>query len=62
MVSGSTFDAGRAREAAEGGYAAATDVADYLVGKGLPFRDAHRVAGRLVALLAATGGRSLPSR
>ncbi len=44
----------RAREAAEGGYAAATDVADYLVGKGLPFREAHRVAGRLVA---HAGGR-----
>ena len=30
-------------------------MADYLVGKGLPFRDAHRVAGRLVALLAGQG-------
>jgi argininosuccinate lyase len=58
MVQGLQFHAARAREAAEGGYAAATDVADYLVGKGLPFRDAHRVAGRLVALLAADG-RSL---
>jgi argininosuccinate lyase len=55
MIAGLTFNADRAREAAEGGYAAATDVADYLVAKGLPFRDAHRVAGRLVALLAADG-------
>jgi argininosuccinate lyase len=55
MIEGLVFDAARAREAAEGGYAAATDVADYLVGKGLPFRDAHRVAGRLVALLAKDG-------
>jgi argininosuccinate lyase len=55
MIDGLTFDAARAREAAEGGYAAATDVADYLVAKGLPFRDAHRVAGRLVALLAKDG-------
>jgi argininosuccinate lyase len=53
MVSGLTFDRDAAREAAEGGYAQATDVADYLVGKGLPFREAHRVAGRLVAHLAA---------
>ncbi len=52
MVGGLSFDMVRGREAAEGGYAAATDVADYLVGKGLPFRDAHRVAGRLVAMLA----------
>ncbi len=36
----------------------ATDVADYLVGKGLPFREAHAVAGRLVAL-AAAGERPL---
>jgi argininosuccinate lyase len=41
------------RRAAEGGYSQATDVADYLVGKGLPFREAHRLTGRLVALLAA---------
>jgi argininosuccinate lyase len=55
MIQGLTIDARRAREAAEGGYAQATDVADYLVGKGMPFRDAHRVAGRLVARLAADG-------
>ena len=55
MVDGLTFDRGRGRAAAEGGYAQATDVADYLVGKGLPFRDAHRVVGRLVALLAPEG-------
>ena len=55
MVAGMTFDRERGRQAAEGGYAQATDVADYLVGKGLPFREAHRVAGRLVAHLAPTG-------
>jgi argininosuccinate lyase len=55
MIEGLVVDASRAREAAEGGYAAATDVADYLVGKGLPFRDAHRVVGKLVARLAADG-------
>jgi argininosuccinate lyase len=32
------------------GFATATDLADYLVKKGLPFRDAHDVVGRLVAL------------
>ncbi|MBC7293876.1 MAG: argininosuccinate lyase, partial [Thermoleophilia bacterium] len=41
--------------AAEGGYSQATDVADYLVSKGLPFREAHRVTGQLVARLAASG-------
>ena len=34
---------------AAGGFANATDCADYLVRKGVPFRDAHRVVGRAVA-------------
>ena len=59
MIEGLTFDAARAREAAEGGYAAATDVADYLVGKGLPFRDAHRVAGPAGGACCAKDGRPL---
>jgi len=37
------------REATRKGFATATDLADYLVKKGLPFRDAHEVVGRLVA-------------
>ena len=36
------------REASHEGYMAATDLADYLVGKGLPFRQAHAVVGRIV--------------
>lgn len=36
-------------KAAAGGFANATDCADYLVKKGVPFRDAHKVVGRLVA-------------
>jgi len=36
-------------KAATGGYSTATDLADYLVRKGLPFRDAHHVVGRTVA-------------
>ncbi|CAK0742092.1 Argininosuccinate lyase [Gammaproteobacteria bacterium] len=36
------------REAARRGYSTATDLADYLVRKGLPFRDAHEVVGRTV--------------
>jgi len=35
-------------KAAEGGFSTATDLAEYLVRKGLPFRDAHRVTGRIV--------------
>jgi argininosuccinate lyase len=37
------------REAAKAGFATATDLADYLVRKGLPFRDAHDVVGKAVA-------------
>jgi len=37
------------REAAGANYATATDLADYLVRKGLPFRDAHGVTGKAVA-------------
>ncbi|MES9870679.1 MAG: argininosuccinate lyase [Sedimenticola sp.] len=38
------------REATMKGFATATDLADYLVRKGIPFRDAHEVVGKAVAL------------
>lgn len=37
------------REAARRGFSTATDLADYLVGRGLPFRDAHEIVGKAVA-------------
>jgi len=40
----------RARAALEGGYLEAIAVADYLTRKGMPFREAHSVAGKLVRL------------
>ena len=45
----------RCREAAGHGYATATELADYLVRKGMPFRDAHEVVGNAVALCAKRG-------
>jgi argininosuccinate lyase len=36
-------------QAAKQGFATATDLADYLVNRGLPFRDAHEVVGQAVA-------------
>jgi argininosuccinate lyase len=45
-------------KAASGGFMAATDLADFMVGKGLPFRDAHEIVGRIV-LHAEKGGRTL---
>ena len=38
------------RKAAAGGFINATDCADYLVSKGLPFRDAYKATGEVVAL------------
>ena len=38
----------RLAQAAAGGFTNATDLADYLVVKGLPFRSAHEVSGKLV--------------
>jgi argininosuccinate lyase len=38
------------RESALKGFATATDLADYLVRKGMPFRDAHEVVGKAVRL------------
>lgn len=42
-------------KAAKQGFSTATDLADYLVVKGLPFRDAHEVVGKAVALGVETG-------
>jgi argininosuccinate lyase len=46
----------RALAALKAGYLNATDLADYLVRKGLPFRQAHEVVGRVVAHLDEAGG------
>ena len=43
------------RRAAEGGYSLATDMADYLVRKGVPFREAHGIVGRLVQYATELG-------
>ncbi|HWV18499.1 MAG TPA: argininosuccinate lyase [Rhodocyclaceae bacterium] len=48
MVPGITVKAGNMRAALDLGFATATDLADYLVKKGLPFRDAHEAVARAV--------------
>ena len=48
MAGGITVKAENMRAAALQGYATATDLADYLVKKGLPFRDAHEAVARAV--------------
>nr|HOO91391.1 argininosuccinate lyase [Syntrophales bacterium] len=42
------FKKDRMLTSAAGGFSTATDVADYLVMKGIPFREAHSIVGRLV--------------
>jgi argininosuccinate lyase len=49
MVPAITVNKDITREAAMRGFSTATDLADYLVRKGLPFRDAHEVVGKSVA-------------
>ena len=47
MVSTMEIDPERLRQAAYASYLLATDIADYLVGKGMPFREAHTVVSKL---------------
>ena len=55
MVPGIAVDERAMRAAVEQGYATATDLADYLVKKGVPFRDAHEVVARAVRAAEAKG-------
>lgn len=48
MLKGVTFHPAAMRESLKGDFSNATDLADYLVGKGMPFRQAHEVVGRVV--------------
>ncbi len=48
MMDSISFDRDRMRKSCEMGFTNATDAADYLVNKGMPFRDAHKVIGEIV--------------
>jgi len=50
LLENTTFRTERLQEATRGGFMTATDLADYLVKKDMPFREAHGVVGRVVAL------------
>jgi len=41
-------------QATAAGFLTATDLAEYLVKKGMPFRDAHSITGRVVNILVST--------
>jgi argininosuccinate lyase len=49
MIATAQFKAGRMRQSLKGDFSTATDLADYLVRTGMPFRKAHEVVGKLVA-------------
>jgi argininosuccinate lyase len=59
MIARMAVNPARMRAAAARGFATATDVADYLVRKGLPFRQAHEVVGKTVRYCVETG-RDIP--
>jgi argininosuccinate lyase len=48
MIAQMSIRADNMREAAARGFSTATDVADYVVRKGIPFRDAHEIVGKTV--------------
>ena len=47
-LAGARFNATRMREALREGFVEATEIADYLAARGVPFREAHHVSGKLV--------------
>ncbi|MDI6742488.1 MAG: argininosuccinate lyase [Smithella sp.] len=49
MIVNTKFNAENMYLAAKGGFSAATDIAEYLVKKGIPFRAAHEIVGKIVA-------------
>jgi len=55
MLAAAKVNATRAAEAVRDPLLLATDLADYLVRKGVPFREAHEVVGKLVGEAARTG-------
>ena len=55
MVADLEFVPDRMRAAAAAGHATATELADWLAGEGVPFREAHHIAGRAVAFAEAAG-------
>jgi argininosuccinate lyase len=55
LVPGITPQPEAMERAATEGYSTATDLADYLVRKGIPFRDAHEIVGRIVRIALAEG-------
>jgi argininosuccinate lyase len=59
LLSGLSFNRETLLNATEKGFMTATDLAEYLVRKNIPFRQAHGIVGQAVAFCIA-GNRNLP--
>lgn len=59
MIAGAEWNAVRMREAAGAGYSVATDLADLLASRGIPFRVAHEITGEAVRMAAAAKSPTL---
>lgn len=55
MMPAVRFNRKAMEKAAQGGFTVATDLAEHLVAKGLPFRDAHRITGKVVRYCMSKG-------
>ncbi len=55
MISGITVNSGRMKDAVYSNFSTATDLADYLVRKGLPFRECHEISGSIVRYCETEG-------
>jgi argininosuccinate lyase len=55
LLDNSRFNTDKMKAATRGGFMTATDIADYLVKKNMPFRQAHGVVGKIVALCQKRG-------
>ena len=55
MLNGIRFNTARMRKALSAGFLNATELADYLTTRGMPFREAHHVTGRAVAMAEEKG-------
>lgn len=61
MVSGAEWQTARMRQAASAGYSVATDLADLLASRGIPFRAAHEITGEVVRMATAANSLELRS-
>lgn len=57
MLASATFDAARMEQALDEGFLTATEAADYLVRRGVPFREAHGIVGQVVRYCEQQGVR-----